>query len=395
MEKQHPIRQAVILAGGTGIRLRPYTYNTPKAIVPVNGKPFLAYLIEMLKKNGIEEIVMLLGYLPEKITEYLGDGSQFGIRVKYSIGDVEDATGTRLRNAKDLVDDTFLLMYCDNFLNLDIEALYAFHMSKKTSATVTVYNNRFGTTKNNVLVDDGYISKYDGTRTSPDLNGVDVGFFIFEKKVFDIMPMQENFWIADLFHILIDKHDLAGFRTDAIYYSIGSADRMKTTERYLSPRKVVFLDRDGVINKKMERGMYVTRWEDFIFLPHAKEAFKLLSQKGYEVYIVSNQAGIARGFMGNTELFLIHQKMEEELVRSGGTVEGIYYCPHAWDAGCFCRKPNPGMLYQAAIEHQIDLPGAIFIGDDARDKAAGEAAGCHTILMETDGDLLAIVKSLP
>ena len=99
--------------------------------------------------------------------------------------------------------------------------------------------------------------------------------------------------------------------------------------------------------------------------------------------------------MGNTELFLIHQKMEEELVRSGGAVEGIYYCPHAWDAGCFCRKPNPGMLYQAAIEHQIDLPGAIFIGDDIRDKDAGEAAGCHTILMETDGDLLAIVKSLP
>jgi D-glycero-D-manno-heptose 1,7-bisphosphate phosphatase len=350
----------------------------------------------MLKGNGIEEIVMLLGYLPEKITEYLGDGSQFGVRVKYSIGALEDFTGTRLRNVKDLVDDTFLLMYCDNFLHLDIGALYAFHMSKKTIATVVVYNNRFGITKNNVFVDaDGFILRYDGTRTASDLDGVELGFFIFKKQVFEIMPQQENFWIADLFPPLIKKHDIAGFRTDAIYYSIGSVDRLKTTERFLSPCKVVFLDRDGVINKKKERGTYVTRWEDFVFLPHVKEAFKLLSRKRYEVYIVSNQAGVARGFMSEGELFLIHKNMEEELVRNGGAVGGIYYCPHGWDDGCFCRKPKPGMLYQAAIEHQIDLPNAIFIGDDERDEEAGKAVGCRTILMKADGDLLAVVKSLP
>lgn len=388
------IKQAVILAGGTGMRLRPFTYDNPKPMVPVNGRPFLAYLLEMLKKNGIEEVVMVLGYLPEKITEYLGDGTAFGLRVKYSIGAVEDWNGTRIRNAKDLLDDTFLLMYCDNYLSLDIAALYAFHEKMGTSATVTVYNNRRGITKNNILVgDDGYVKKYDKTRTATDLNGVDMGFFIFEKRVLDIMPSEGNFWLFDMFPTLIEKHDKAGFRTDKTYFSIGTAERLKITERFLSPRKVVFLDRDGVINYKPPRGEYILKPEQFKLLPQVKEALKWLSGRGYEIYIISNQAGIGRGLMTEDDLFMIHKKMEEELRQAGVNIQGIYHCPHRADEGCFCRKPSPGMLHQAAIEHQINLDNATFIGDDPRDKQAGDAAGCKTILMESDGDLLAVVQS--
>ena len=85
-----PFTQAIILAGGRGERLRPFTDNLPKPMVPVNGKPFLEYVVELLRENGITEIVMLLGYLPEKITEYFGDGKKFGVSIKYSIGSVDD-----------------------------------------------------------------------------------------------------------------------------------------------------------------------------------------------------------------------------------------------------------------------------------------------------------------
>lgn len=396
MEKIKKIKQAVILAGGMGIRLRPYTYDNPKPMVPVNGKPFLAYLIEMLKKNGIEEVVMLLGYLPEKIREYLGDGSRFGIRVKYSVGALEDETGTRVRNARDLIDGTFLLMYCDNYLNLDLAALYAFHEKMGTAATVTVYNNRRGITKNNILVDDdGYVKRYDQARMTPGLNGVEIGFFIFEKRIIDRMPPRGNFWLFEFLPVLIGQRDVAGFRTDRIYHSISTEERLKITERFHSPRKVVLLDRDGVINYRPPKGEYVLRWEQFKFLPHAIPALAQLSRRGYEIYLVSNQAGIGRGLMSAEDLFMIHRNMEKELARSGVFVQGIYYCPHRSDEGCFCRKPNIGMFHQAAIEHQINLDNATFIGDDPRDEAAGNAAGCRTILMESDGDLLAVVQSLP
>src|SRR3989344_4142717 len=99
-ETLETLNQAVILAGGRGIRMMPYTADRPKPTVLVNGRPFLEYLIDFLKGQGITDIVLLLGYLPEKVTEHFGDGSKFGVNIKYSIGGIDDFTGTRVRNAK-------------------------------------------------------------------------------------------------------------------------------------------------------------------------------------------------------------------------------------------------------------------------------------------------------
>ncbi|MBI4059486.1 HAD family hydrolase, partial [Candidatus Giovannonibacteria bacterium] len=153
------------------------------------------------------------------------------------------------------------------------------------------------------------------------------------------------------------------------------------------------LDRDGVINKRPPKGDWVKRWEEFEFLPGAIEAVRLLTEAGYELYMISNQAGIARGAMTEDALHDINNRMEAEFGRGGGKLKGIYYCPHNWDSPCECRKPRPGMFFQAALDHYIHLPDAIFIGDDERDKVAGDAAGVKTILMPSDGSLLEVVKS--
>jgi D-glycero-D-manno-heptose 1,7-bisphosphate phosphatase len=389
------IRQAVILAGGMGMRLRPFTYDTPKAIVPVNGRPFLAHLIEMLKGNGIEEVVMLLGYLPEKIQAYLGDGSALGVSVKHHVGGIEDATGTRVRNARHLFDDTILLCYCDNYINLDVGQLVKFHREKKTPMTMTVYSNEYGITKNNAVIsDDGYIVKYDKTRMMPGLTGVDIGFFVLEKDAFDLMPEGE-FWIdADFLPKLVSLRKLAGYRIDRPYYSLSNPDRLKATAEFLGPKKVIFLDRDGVINEKMPVGEYVRSVKEFKLLPGVKEAMRLLTDRGYEIYIISNQAGIGRGVMRESDLFRIHQYMEAELGKSGVKIAGIYYCPHKVEDHCKCRKPKAGMLYQASIEHRINLSRAIFIGDDLRDMEAGATAGCRTELLTGGRSLLQCVKEL-
>ncbi|MEK7077081.1 MAG: HAD-IIIA family hydrolase, partial [Patescibacteria group bacterium] len=312
------IRQAVILAGGMGVRLQPFTYDRPKPMVEVNGLPFVDYLIDELKKNGIHEVVFLLGYLPEKIQEYFGDGKKHGLRVRYSVTPVEDATGTRIRKAKDLLHERFLLMYCDNFIHLNLGKLQEFHVQKNALMTQVVYTNQYGFTKNNILVDnDGYVLVYDKPRTKPNLNGVDLGFFIVEKEILARMP-ERDFWIYELFPGLIAERKLAGFTTAQLYYSLSTPERMKLTERFFMPRKVIFLDRDGVINKKMPKGDYVKNWSEFKFLPGVQDAFKLLKDHGYEVYIISNQAGIGKGFMSEGDLFEIHKNMEKEIKAHGG-----------------------------------------------------------------------------
>lgn len=160
----------------------------------------------------------------------------------------------------------------------------------------------------------------------------------------------------------------------------------------MKQKKVVFLDRDGVINRKLESD-YIKRWDEFRFVNGAIDACKLLTQKGYEIIVVTNQAGIAKGFMNKADLDDIHANMQEELGRHGVKIKAIYHCPHHEEDNCECRKPQPGMLLQAAKDHNINLAKAVFIGDRETDEQAGKAAGCKTIRIE-EGKLLQAVQSL-
>lgn len=393
------IRQAVILAGGEGTRLRPLTREVPKPMVLVNNRPFLEYLIDMLKENGISEVVLLLGYLPEKVTRYFSDGSNFGVNIRYSIGDVSFKTGTRLKNAEHMLDDVFLLMYCDNYWPLNLKRLLKFFKEHKTLASTTVYTNKDGKgeygAENNIYVDDdGYVLKYDKGRKDKDLNGVDIGFFVVSKKVLELMPNHDFSFEEEILPLLVDKRQLSGYRTEHRYHYISTLESLKETQKYLQPKKVVFLDRDGVINKKALENDYVKNWSEFEFLPGAIEALKLLTQNGYDIHIVTNQRGIARGMMSEHDLKVIHERLREELEKHDAKISQIYYCPHGSDNGCECRKPKPGLLFQAAREHNLNLTKAVFIGDDERDLQAGDAAGCKTVLVEPGKDLLQIVTSL-
>ena len=389
------IKQAVILAGGVGARLRPLTYKIPKPMITLNSKPFLEYSIDLLKENGIEEVILLLGYLPEKIKEYFGDGSKFGINIKYSIGDVSFETGKRIKNVEELLDDNFLLMYCDNYWPLNLKKLAEYHDNHNVLATVTIYTNKDNFTKSNMKVDGkGYVTLYDKSRKEKNLSGVDIGFFIISKKVLKLMPNTNFSFEREILPKLIEKKQLAGYLTDHRYYSIGNLERLLITEKFLQPKKVIFLDRDGVINKKAQKADYVKRWDEFEFLLGSTEAITLLTKNGYDIYIISNQAGIARKMMTEDNLKEIHEKMKNELRKHGARISDIYYCPHGWDEGCECRKPKPGMFFQAAREHHIDLTKAIFIGDDERDLQAGNAAGCKTTLVNSENNLLKVVRSL-
>jgi len=142
--------------------------------------------------------------------------------------------------------------------------------------------------------------------------------------------------------------------------------------------KAVFLDRDGVINRKPPEGEYVIRWEDFHVLSGVVEGIAQLNQAGFRVVVVTNQRCVARGLITSTHLEKIHHQMSDCLARAGATIDAVYYCPHEMESRCRCRKPAPGMLLDAAREHGIELSASWMIGDSDIDVDAGKNARCKT-----------------
>ena len=138
------IKQAVILCGGLGTRLKPITDHVPKPMAEVNGKPFLEYLILQLKDNGIKEILLLTGYKKENIEEYFKDGARWEVNISYSRGDTEWDTGKRIYQARNLIDTHFLLLYSDNFVQFNLNKLIEFHNSHEGLISLTLFQKKEG-----------------------------------------------------------------------------------------------------------------------------------------------------------------------------------------------------------------------------------------------------------
>lgn len=143
-------------------------------------------------------------------------------------------------------------------------------------------------------------------------------------------------------------------------------------------KPAAFLDRDGVINQEAPEGQYVTRWEDFHLLPGTVEGITQLNRTGFCVVVVTNQRCVAKGLLTEKALEELHRRMIDQLANAGATIDSVYYCPHALEPLCICRKPAPGMLLEAARSLDLDLTASWMIGDSRSDIQAGKSAGCRT-----------------
>ena len=393
MSRARP-RQAVIVAGGRGTRLGALTDETPKALISVGGKPFIAWLLEMLADRGFNEVVLLLGYRAEDIEAYCGDGRRWGLRIRSLVSDPSDETGRRVSGAREHLDDSFLYMYCDNLWPMPFDDMWQLHLDRGRAAMVTVYANDDDFTRSNVRIgENDQVLAYDSTRSAPGLRGVEIGYGIFPRTVLEFLDGSNVAFQHAVLPPLIERGELSAFVTRHRYYSIGTPERLPITERYVSGSPAVILDRDGVLNAKPPRATYVTSWNEWRWLPGALEALASLNEAGLRVFVVSNQAGIGRGVMTEADLAAIHEQVIDEAVAAGGRIDAIYHCPHDWDEGCECRKPNPGMLFQVQREHHIDLTSTPFIGDDPRDAEAAAAAGAPSLMVDEDTSLLDLVRT--
>jgi histidinol-phosphate phosphatase family protein len=152
-----------------------------------------------------------------------------------------------------------------------------------------------------------------------------------------------------------------------------------------TPRSAVFLDRDGVINRR--RPDHVKSWSEFEFLPTALDALRTLCDDGATVVVVTNQSAIGRGLMTFAELESIHRRMLDEVRATGGDIAAIYSCPHVPEAGCTCRKPAIGLLELAADDLRLSLGNSVLVGDSDSDLGAARSAGCQPVLVSHGCDV--------
>ena len=386
-------KQAVILCGGLGTRLRPLTDTMPKPLVPVNGRPFLEHLIEQIRAQGIRRILLLTGYRGEMIHEYFGTGKTLGVEIFYSHGPAEWDTGRRIWEAREHLDSRFLLLYSDNFVQFNIPKLQALHQKHGVPITLLLAPKE----KGNIRVSaDGKIEAYDKTRSGKGFDYVEVGYMLIERDlVLEDFPTYAEFPDFN-FSALLQKFALqakiAGLVVHDSYHSISDLARLQLMSEYLKPKRILLIDRDGTMNKKAPQGEYITNWSKFERIPETRQAMKDLAKEGFQFIVITNQAGIARKMIDPEDLEKIHQNMVEALAAEGVKVLKVYMSPHHWDEDSFMRKPSPGMFFQAAKEYKIRMDRCLYVGDDERDCQAAVNAGCGMVYVSDENKLPSLAE---
>lgn len=227
--------QAVILAGGKGIRLRPVTYKKPKPMVEINGRPFLEYQIELLKKFGINQFLILTGYLGAAIEDYFEQGEKLAVEIKYCREKQALGTGGALKNAEHLLCDEFLLLNGDTYLPIDYTNLIQYYKQNKAAATLVIYDNRSKPiSPSNLDIDsNSYIIKYD-KKNSAGLNFIDAGAGIWQKKILELIPETAEISLEkETFPKLIAEKQLLAYPVKQRFYDMGTTQGLELLKTIL------------------------------------------------------------------------------------------------------------------------------------------------------------------
>ncbi len=228
---------AAILAGGLATRLRPLTETIPKSLVDVNGEPFIAHQLRLLRENQIERVVLCVGHLGEGIQEIIGDGARFDLRVEYSFdGPKLAGTAGALKGALPLLPDDFLVLYGDSYLDFDYQAAWRCFQASNKLSLMTVFANEGRWENSNVEYDGVSIISYDKQNATRHMRYVDYGLGIFKKKAFDFVPTGQAHDLARLYQDLLKQNQLAAFEVRNRFYEIGSVSGLQETREYVASR---------------------------------------------------------------------------------------------------------------------------------------------------------------
>jgi NDP-sugar pyrophosphorylase family protein len=231
--KEHAL-SAAILAGGLATRLRPLTETIPKALIELNGEPFVAHQLRLLSSRGIERVVLCVGYRGEMIRDFVGDGSRFGLRAEVLFdGPTLLGTAGAIRHALPLLDENFFVLYGDSYLPCDYSAVASAFLSSGKRGLMTVFRNDGNFDASNVDYRDGQIVRYDKKSTTLAMRYIDYGLGAFRADVFAAVPGGVPCDLAAVYQGLLSAGDLAAFDVPERFYEIGSVRGLEETSEYL------------------------------------------------------------------------------------------------------------------------------------------------------------------
>lgn len=387
------VKEAIILAGGLGTRLREAVPDLPKCMAPVAGKPFLSYVIDHLRMQGVERFIFSLGYKWGVIEEYLqkeyatldytsviedeplGTGGAIDLAVqKASSGDVAIANG-------------------DTLFKINLNEVSSLHSAKSAECTLALNPmqnfDRYGVVETD---SEGKIISFKEKQFYENglING---GVYLLNKEKFLNRSFPEKFsFEKDYLEKFCTEGKFFASMQDGYFIDIGIPEDYQKAQsdlkkpvldlKQIDKSWTLFLDRDGVINEE-RLGEYVLHWGEFVFSKGVLDVFKKLSDTFGRVIIISNQRGVGKGFMTEEALQTIHLEMQREVEIVNGKIDKIYYCTEK-DEKCFNRKPNPGMAIQALKDFpDINLSKSIMVGNKPSDMKFGRAAGVFTVFVRT------------
>jgi len=385
------IKEAIILAGGFGTRLRDAIPDLPKCMAPVNGRPFLFYVINYLRSQGIEKFIFSLGYKHEIIEAYLN--AEFPTLDFQCLIEKEPlgTGGAILASCYKTSEQTVLVLNGDTIFKVDLEKAFANHVKHDSDCTLLLKPmddfDRYGVVE---LNEDDSIKSFKEKKFYKNglING---GVYILNTEQFLAEELPGKFsFEKDYLEKYFATRRIYGSVQDEYFIDIGIPEDYFRVQQELKQPPLdlklidkdwtLFLDRDGVINYE-KKDDYIRNREEFKFYEGAKDALKIFGKKFGIIIVVSNQRGIGKGLMTEDDLAGIHQNMQQEIEDAGGRIDGIYYCT-AVDAKAIYRKPNPGMAFSAKRDFPgIDLSKSIIAGNKPSDMLFGKNSGMYSVFI--------------
>ena len=402
---------AVIMAGGKGTRIASVTNDEiPKPMLTIGGKPILEHQIACLKNNGVTDIIIVIGHLGSKISDYFGNGKKFGVKIDYIEENESRPLGTAgsLFYLKNKIKDDFILVFGDVFFDIDFRRMTNFHKANHAIATLLTHPNSHPYDSDLVVVDNesrvtGFDSKENDRSKYDYRNIVNSGIYVLSARTLDTITAPEKLSLEkDVIVKYINQGTVFSYHSTEYVKDMGTPERYNSVNRDYDnnlpekknlkhQQKCIFLDRDGTINQY--RGL-LTDTNDLALINGSAKAIRMINDSEYLCIVITNQPIIARGDSSIENLDNIHKRLETLLGREGAYIDDLYYCPHHPDKGfdgevvelkidCDCRKPKTGMITRAQEKYNINLAESFMIGDSTLDVKLAENAGMKSILLET------------
>lgn len=378
-------RQCAILVGGLGTRMGQLTAETPKPLLDCGGRPFLAWILRELARFGIEEVVLLAGYKSERIDVFCQEAQAYlprALSIKVSVEPSPAGTGGAVWHARQLLDDAFLLINGDSWIDTNLAKFLAASVDAPDAIGCVLLRamedcTRYGTVELRGCHIVTFREK--ASISAPGL--INSGIYAFDKGVLEFLSPKCSLEI-EVLPLLAEKGLLAGQVLDGYFIDIGiPTDYARAGDEL--PRRLmrpaVFFDWDGVLspNPGWAGGKDKLSW-----IAGAKDAFRLVNEAGFHAFVVANQTGAEHGLPARPDVESFHNYIQQDLLRDGGTIDDIrsYPCPQTAAADKSRRnsnwpKPTPGIFLDFLARWGVDYRRSIFIGNRETDLKAAKAAG--------------------